>query len=94
MTSDPLVLIGKPGCHLCEVMHAVVAPVAAELGLSLAERDVRSDPELNARYGHDIPVLLLGGREVARHRVSAADLRARLQEFASVNGEPRTPNRN
>ena len=81
MTSDPLVLIGKPGCHLCEVMHAVVAPVAAELGLSLAQRDVRSDPELDARYGHDIPVLLLGGREVARHRVSAADLRARLGEM-------------
>ena len=83
MTGDPLVLIGKPGCHLCEVMHAVVAPVAAELGLSLAERDVRSDPELDARYGHDIPVLLLGGREVARHRVSAADLRARLQALSS-----------
>ena len=83
MTSDALVLIGKPGCHLCEVMHAVVAPVAAELGLSLAERDVRSDPELDARYGHDIPVLLLGGREVARHRVSAADLRARLQALSS-----------
>ena len=83
MTSDALVLIGKPGCHLCEVMHAVVAPVAAELGLSLAERDVRSDPELDARYGHDIPVLLLGGREVARHRMSAADLRARLQALSS-----------
>ena len=81
MTSDPLVLVGKPGCHLCEVMHEVAAPVAAELGLTLVERDVRSDPELDALYRHDIPVLLLGGREVARHRVSAADQRARLGEM-------------
>ena len=78
MTGAPLVLVGKPGCHLCEVMRDVVSPVAMELGLTLAERDVRSDPELDALYRHDIPVLLLDGREVARHRVSAEDLRARL----------------
>lgn len=72
-----LVIVSKPGCHLCEVMRGVVAPVAAELGLTLQEKDVRSDPELT-RYRHDIPVLLLDGREVARHRVTEADLRARL----------------
>jgi glutaredoxin-like protein DUF836 len=83
VTSGPLILVGKPGCHLCEVMKAVAAPVAAEMGLTLAERDVRSDPELDELYRHDIPVLLLGGREVARHRVSAEDLRARLREMRS-----------
>ena len=82
MTPEPLLLVGKPGCHLCEVMREVASPVAAELGLALAERDVRSDPELDALYGNDIPVLLLGGREVARHRVSAADLRARLRSLS------------
>ena len=78
MTRAPLVLVGKPGCHLCEVMFGVAAPVAVEMGLALVERDLRSDPELDALYRHDIPVLLLDGREVARHRVSAEDLRARL----------------
>ena len=79
MTAGPLILIGKPGCHLCEVMYGVAAPVAAELGLALAERDIRSDPELDALYRHDIPVLLWDGREVARHRVTAEDLRDRLE---------------
>jgi hypothetical protein len=83
VTSEPLILVGKPGCHLCEVMRDVVSPVAAELGLTLAERDVRADPELDALYRNDIPVLLLGGREVARHRVTAADLRARLRSLSS-----------
>jgi hypothetical protein len=83
--AEPLLLVGKPGCHLCEVMREVVSPVAAELGLALAERDVRSDPELDALYGNDIPVLLLGGREVARHRVSATDLRARLRAMRSLS---------
>jgi hypothetical protein len=83
VTGEPLVLVGKPGCHLCEVMRGVVGPVAAELGLAVSERDVRSDPELDALYRHDIPVLLCGGREVARHRVTAADLRARLRAMAA-----------
>jgi hypothetical protein len=83
VTRGPLVLVGKPGCHLCEVMHGVVAPVAAEMGLTLAERDIRSDPELDELYRHDIPVLLLDGREVARHRVSADELRARLRAIAA-----------
>jgi Glutaredoxin-like domain (DUF836) len=82
VTGALLVLVGKPGCHLCEVMHGVAAPVAAEMGLTLVERDLVSDPELDALYRHDIPVLLLDGREVARHRVSAEDLRARLREMA------------
>jgi len=79
-----LVLLGKPGCHLCEAMRGVAGPLAAELGLDLEERDVRTDPELDALYGHDIPVLLWEGREVARHRISAADLRARLRELAGA----------
>lgn len=82
MTADALVLLGKPGCHLCEAMRDVVAPVARDLGLALEERDVRSDPELEALYRYDIPVLLLGQREVARHRISAEDLRARLRQLA------------
>jgi len=83
VTAEPLILVGKPGCHLCAAMHGVAAPVAAELGLALTERDIRSDPDLDALYRHDIPVLLLDGREVARHRVSAEDLRARLEALRS-----------
>jgi hypothetical protein len=80
---ESLVLVGKPGCHLCEEMRKVAAPVAAEMGLDVEERDVRSDPELDALYRNDIPVLLLGGREVARHRATAADLRARLRDLVA-----------
>ncbi len=81
MTGRTLVLLGKPGCHLCEAMRDVVSPVAAEMGLRLDEVDVRSDPELEALYRYDIPVLLLDGREVARHRLTGARLRARLAEM-------------
>ncbi len=73
-----LVLLGKPDCRLCHEMAAVVAPVLAELGLGLVERDVRDDPESRRLYLLQIPVLLLDGVELARHRITAEELRERL----------------
>lgn len=40
----------------------------------LTEIDISTDVSLERRYGDDIPVLLLNGEEVARHRVGAQDL--------------------
>ena len=59
-------------------MRDVVARALAGTAASLVERDVRDDPETERRYRLEIPVLLLGDVEVARHRVSEAELRARL----------------
>jgi len=76
-----LTLLGKPDCHLCHAMRAVVETVLPEFGASLVEKDVRADPETERLYLLDIPVLLLGEREVARHRVGADDLRRRLVDL-------------
>jgi hypothetical protein len=73
-----LVLLGKPGCHLCDVMEEVVARVAGARGY--VKQDVRDDPDLRRRYALEIPVLFLDGREVARHRVTDEVLRSALDE--------------
>jgi hypothetical protein len=73
-----LTVLGKPDCHLCHVMADAVRAAIAGLHATLVERDVREDPETFARYRYDIPVLLFGGRELARHRVDEAGLRTRL----------------
>lgn len=77
MTSG-LVLLSKPGCHLCEEMKAAIGPLLVELGIDLREQDVRADPDHRARWAQDIPVLLWNGVEVARHRVTPELLRSRL----------------
>jgi Glutaredoxin-like domain (DUF836) len=74
-----LTLLGKPGCHLCEQMRAVVEEAVAGTGAVLVEEDVRSDPRWHG-YRLEIPVLLLDGDEVARHRVTGPELRRRLAE--------------
>ena len=80
MSAGPrtVTLLGKPDCHLCHVMEEVVAPVLAERGIGLLVRDVRDDPEFLRRYRNDIPVLLEGEVELARHRVTPDELIARL----------------
>jgi hypothetical protein len=71
-----LTLVGKPDCHLCHELRAVVAAVAGPE--AVVEVDLRDDPALERRYLFEIPVLLWGDVEVVRHRATAGELRARL----------------
>ena len=77
-----LTLYGRPGCHLCHEMQAVVEVVARELPLTLELVDVDRDPALVAAYGEDVPVLLVNGRKAFSARVEPAALRARLAREA------------
>lgn len=52
-----LVLYGTAGCHLCDQALALTLPVARRLGSEVEERDIATDPALEARYDVRIPVL-------------------------------------
>jgi hypothetical protein len=60
-------------------MREIVEPALPALGARLEERDITEDPELERRYVFEIPVLLFEGREVARHRIAAAELLPKLR---------------
>lgn len=78
MPGNHLTLYSRPGCHLCDEMKDVVAPIAAELGFALEVIDISSSAELLAAHGNDIPVLLVNDRKAFKHRLSARELRRRL----------------
>jgi hypothetical protein len=61
-------------------MRGIVERVLARRGGVLVERNVHDDPELQRRYRFEIPVLLLGERELARHRITEAELWERLAQ--------------
>jgi hypothetical protein len=61
-------------------MRAILERVLPGFDAELLEKDVRDDPALERRYLWDIPVLLLGERELVRHRVTEGDLRRLLGE--------------
>jgi hypothetical protein len=61
-------------------MADLVRSVLAGCDARLVEVDVGEDPELERRYLLEIPVLLLGEAEIARHRTTPEELRRRLAE--------------
>lgn len=56
-----LELFTKEDCHLCDDARTVVRGVAADVGVSWTERRIDGDEELTARYGEEIPVVLVDG---------------------------------
>ena len=52
-----LTLYHTLGCHLCELAHALVEPVAAARGWRVVLVDIADDDGLHQRYGTRIPVL-------------------------------------
>ena len=69
-----LTLYSRPGCHLCDDMKAVVQRVGQEMPITMEIVDISMDPELDARYGQEIPVLLVDGKKAAKYRVSEDEL--------------------
>ena len=69
-----VILYTKPGCHLCEAAEQVIAQVRKRRPFDVEIRDILDDPAAYDLYKHDVPVILLAGREIARHRLSAEQL--------------------
>lgn len=73
-----IVLLGRPGCHLCEEAREVVERVADDLGVGWEERSIDGDPELLEKYAEQIPVTLVDGRQHDFWRVDERRLRDAL----------------
>jgi len=78
----PLVvtLYTRPGCHLCDEAKRDRAPLLAEFGAALREVNIDSDPALREQFTNDVPVVFLGNRKVAKHRVDLVQLQRQLAE--------------
>jgi hypothetical protein len=71
-------VMGRDGCHLCEVAEAEVARICGELGVPWNAEDVDTDPEWRAEYGDRVPVILVDGAEHGYWRVEEDRLRRAL----------------
>ena len=71
-------MLGRVGCHLCNEARSVIERVCAELGETFSEVDIDTDPALVEKYGAEIPVTLVDGRQHDFWRVNEARLRAAL----------------
>ena len=78
MRDARVMLVGKPGCHLCDEAREVVAKVCAQQGVDWVEVSILDDPDLADRYWERIPVVLVDGVPHDFWRIDEARLLAAL----------------
>ena len=80
MSAPRLTLVRRRDCPLCEEMLGELAALGRSVALPPLEiLDVDSDAQLARRHGLDVPVLLLEGTVVCRHRLDRDELRRLLR---------------
>jgi len=90
-----LLLLTRPGCHLCDDARAVVEQVRARLdaggiATSLDEKNILEDAELTRRHAEDIPVLFVNGRRHATWMVDPVRLTAAVETATERGRASRT----
>ena len=87
MPQPRLTLVQRHDCALCEEMLAELRELGRSIALPAIElRDVDSDPLLLRRHGLDVPVLLLDGAVVCRHRLDRDELARLLRPRPGAHG--------
>lgn len=79
MAQIKVTLYTRPGCHLCEQAKEQMAPLLREFGANLREINIDQEAELRERYTNDVPVVFLGSRKVAKHKVDLEQFRRALE---------------
>lgn len=74
-----LELVTKEGCHLCDDAREVLTQVAGGLGLDWSELSLDGDAALTARYGEEIPVVLVDGIQRDFWQIDPVRLRTILE---------------
>jgi glutaredoxin len=73
-------LYSRVGCHLCEEAKTAIAPLLREFRATLREIDIEGDATLMERFGCDIPVIYIGRKKAAKHRVNLEQFRRQLED--------------
>ena len=75
-----LTVVHRHDCELCDEMVAELEALGRKIPLPpVTVVDVDADPELVRRYGLNVPVLLLDGTVVCKHRLDVDELRRLLR---------------
>ncbi len=65
-----ITILGKPGCHLCDVAkQEIYRLVSSHADVLVTEINILDNPDLHAKYNDDVPVILVDNVERFRHTV-------------------------
>ena len=77
-----LTVYSRVYCHLCDDMIAGLRALQARHRFELQVVDVDSEPQLEARYGELVPVLMHGERELCHYHLDGPAVTAYLVQIS------------
>jgi len=83
MTKPHIQLLSRRECCLCEDAKLVLSSLEQQGLCSWETVNVDHDKTLLIRYGMDVPVLLMDGKELFRHRMTEDALKSALVEIST-----------
>jgi len=76
-----IVFYTRQACSLCAEFERLLQPILEHRGVAFCRMDVDSSEDLREAFGSRVPVLEVNGRIIAEGRVSAGELKKRLEEM-------------
>ena len=73
-----ITLYTRADCELCREMEEVLIEELPAFDARLTRVAIDGDPELEARFGQEVPVLFVNQRKAFKYRCTPRELRKRL----------------
>jgi glutaredoxin len=77
-TTRHVIFYTKPGCHLCAEARREIERAGLRGRYTFEEINILDDPDLQRRYGTDIPVVVIDGAHAFKHRLTAEEFRKKI----------------
>jgi len=75
----------KPGCHLCHEALDVLKKLQKDFDFEIRSVNISESSEFMTRYQDSIPVAILNGRTILKHRADARQLRRILNRESNAS---------
>ena len=73
-----LIIYTRNDCELCREMEEVIAAELPKFGARVQRIEIDGNPDLEARFGIEVPVLFVNERKAFKYRCTGKELRKRL----------------
>lgn len=73
-----IALYTRADCELCREMETVLAQELPRFQVDFARIEIDGNPDLEAKFGQEVPVLFVNQRKAFKYRCTAVELRRRL----------------
>jgi hypothetical protein len=73
-----LTLYTRNDCELCREMEDVIAAELPNFDARISRIEIDGNPDLEARFGLEVPVLFVNDRKAFKYRCTPRELRKRL----------------